>query len=77
MSKEEIKFYIEKRIGELYQANEGKLDTLAGHLASTKEDLGGVKSDVCWLKKFFWLVASSSVGAFIASLFTLMLQANK
>jgi len=30
-------------------------------------DMAGVKTDLAWLKRFFWIVAASSVGALLAN----------
>lgn len=39
-----------------------------------KVDLAGVKTDVSWIKRFFFLVATASVGSVIASFATLLLR---
>lgn len=46
-------------------------DETTGKLA---QDLAIVKNDVNWLKRFFWIVAGSSVGALIASVANLILS---
>lgn len=48
-------------------------DVKAG-VSSLKNDFTAVKTDVAWLKKFFFIVATSSIGALIASLVSIILN---
>jgi hypothetical protein len=43
-------------------------------LGYVKEDLREIKTDVAWLKRFFWIVAVTSVGGLITALFNLLLS---
>lgn len=43
-------------------------------MSAIKIDLAKVKSDVSWLVKFFWIVATSSVGGLITGIFNLLLK---
>lgn len=47
-----------------------------GELAKKQEDiridLATVKTDLAWLKRFFWIVATSSVMALLANLWQLL-----
>ena len=47
---------------------------LRDHQNAIKLDLAEVKTDVSWLKKGFWIVATSSVGALIAGIFQILSQ---
>ena len=40
----------------------------------TAKTLERIATDVDWLKRFFWLVASSSIGALVVSLLGLILK---
>lgn len=42
-------------------------------VAEIKIDFGRVKTDVAWLKKFFWIVAAASVGSLVAGLINLII----
>ena len=42
------------------------------HLAHLKDDLTETKTNVDWLMRFFWIVASSSVGALVVGIINLM-----
>ena len=59
---------IEKDIEQLYDhakvANE--------EMTTIKTDLAEVKTNIAWLMKFFWIVATSSIGAFLGSLWQLI-----
>ncbi len=56
---------------------EKKMDAVFGHIAKTNEEMGHIKTDVGWLKKFFWVVASASVGGLIATLLNLLITIKK
>ena len=60
----------DRRLQEL----EKKLEVVFSHIATTNGELAKIKTDVCWLKKTYWVVASASIGAFIASLFVLLFK---
>ena len=49
----------------------GQLRNCQGETAKT---LMQIQTDVDWLKRFFFLVASSSIGALVVSLFGLILK---
>jgi hypothetical protein len=63
----------DRRICEL----EKKMDAVFEHIAKTNEELGAIKSDVSWLKKFFWIVATSAIGGLIVALLNLLITINK
>jgi len=43
-------------------------DIRENHLGHIKVELEGLKTDITWIKKFGYLVASSSIGAFFTAL---------
>lgn len=63
----------DRRIGEL----EKKMDAVFDHIANSNEELGKIKTDVGWLKRFFWIVATSAIGGLIAALLNLLITINK
>jgi len=63
----------DRRITEL----EKKMDAVFGHIAKTNEELGEIKTDVSWIKKFFWIVATSAIGGLIAALLNLIISVSK
>lgn len=47
------------------------------HLAHILTDLAKVGTDVDWLKRFFWLVATASIGGLIAAVINLLITISK
>ena len=47
------------------------------HLVHLQTDLTKVSTDVDWLKRFFWVIATASIGGLIAALLNLLLTINK
>jgi hypothetical protein len=47
------------------------------HLAHIQTDLTKVSTDVDWLKRFFWIIATASVGGLITAVLNLLLTINK
>ncbi len=52
----------------------GIIQEQAKHIQILNEEMGEVRTDVKWLKQFFWIVATASVGALVAALFGLILK---
>lgn len=63
----------DRRIGEL----EKKMDAVFSHIANTNEELGEIKTDVGWIKRFFWIVATSAIGGLIVALLNLLITISK
>lgn len=47
------------------------------HLPHIQTELTKVGTDVDWVKRFFWVVATASVGGLITALINLLLTINK
>lgn len=47
------------------------------HLAHIQTDLTKVSTDVDWIKRFFWLIATASIGGLITAILNLLLTINK
>ena len=47
------------------------------HLSHIQADLTKVTTDVDWLKRFFWVIATASVGGLITAVINLLLTINK
>ena len=47
------------------------------HLVHMQTDLTKVSTDVDWLKRFFWILATASVGGLITALINLLVTLNK
>ena len=47
------------------------------HLVHLQTDMTKVSTDVDWLKRFFWVIATASVGGLIAALINLLITINK
>lgn len=56
---------------------EKKMDAVFGHIANTNTEMGCIKSDVSWLKRFFWIIATASIGGLIATLLNLLVSVSK
>jgi len=46
----------------------------AEHIRILNEEMGMVRTDVQWLKGFFWIIATASIGALVTALFGLILK---
>ncbi len=44
------------------------------HLVHLQTDMTKVGTDVDWLKRFFWIIATASVGGLIAALINLIIS---
>ena len=53
---------------------EGHVKTINGELGDVKIDIAGIKTDVSWLKRFFFIVATASVGALVVALLNLLTE---
>lgn len=47
------------------------------HLLHIQTDLTKVSTDVDWIKRFFWLIATASIGGLITAVLNLLLTINK
>lgn len=47
------------------------------HLNHIQTELTKVGTDVDWLKRFFWVIATASIGGLIAAIINLLLTINK
>lgn len=47
------------------------------HLMHIQIHLTKIGTDVDWLKRFFWLVATASIGGLIAAILNLLITLNK
>ncbi len=52
-------------------------DIKDNHLVHLQTDVTKVSNDVDWLKRFFWVIATASIGGLIAALINLLLTINK
>lgn len=52
-------------------------DIKDNHLTHMQNDLTKVGTDVDWLKRFFWIIATASVGGLITAIINLLLTINK
>lgn len=47
------------------------------HLPHIQTDLTKVSTDVDWLKRFFWIIATASIGGLITAILNLLITINK
>jgi len=60
--------YQDKRIENI----EESVKVLNHNSTIMKEDLAEVKTDVSWLKRFFWIIATASIGSLVGILIQLI-----
>ena len=68
--KEKIEFHNrvqDKRLEKI----EHHTEVMNSELGSVKTDMATVKNDVNWLKRFFWILAGTSISTLIAQLFNI------
>ena len=68
------KNYINRIQDERIKTIEGHIKIINNELGNVKVDLAIVKTDVKWLKKYFWVVVSSSVGALVVGLINFLIK---
>lgn len=44
------------------------------HLSHIEKDMGVMSNDIDWLKRFFWVLVTSSLGAFLGAIITAIMQ---
>lgn len=47
------------------------------HLVHLQTDMTKVGTDVDWLKRFFWIIATASIGGLMTAVINLLLTINK
>lgn len=47
------------------------------HLVHLQTDMTKIGTDVDWLKRFFWIIATASIGGLITAVVNLLLTINK
>ena len=57
-----------KDIDQLYK----HADVANKEMGKIKQDIGEIKTDLEWLKRFFWVVATASIGALITGVLNLL-----
>ena len=67
---EHINKETEDHISRLY----GHAEIANKEMGLIKESLGVLSTDMNWLKKFFWLVAGSSIGGLITGIINLLIK---
>ncbi len=74
MTKKETKEeYCNRLQDEKINSLEGSIrDIKENDLAHIQADITKISTDMDWIKRFFWIVASASLGSLIATLFNLM-----
>ena len=60
----------DRRIG----AVEQHIETTNKEMGQVQVDLAKVKTDVCWLKRNYWIVATASIGGLAAAVINLIIR---
>lgn len=66
------KKYIDKEQDRRLGVVEQHIATTNSEMGAIKVDIAGVKKDVAWLKRFFFIIATASIGGLIASVINLI-----
>jgi archaellum component FlaC len=67
-----MKMTLDKENAKHIETLNNEMGSVKDELSNLREDISAVKTDVEWLKKFFWIVATSSVGALATGLISLI-----
>jgi len=64
---------------ERIKSNKERLDKIETHIGNTNREMGEIRdiltkvvNDVSWLKRFFFIVATASIGSLIATLLSVL-----
>lgn len=63
------------------QSQDHRLGILEKHIETFNKEMGdvkiateGIRKDVCWLKKFFWIVMTASIAGLITGIIQLAIK---
>lgn len=66
---------------ERIKTNRERIEKVERHIETTNKEMGEVRdslakvvNDVSWLKQYFWVVVTSSVGALVAAIINIVLK---
>lgn len=51
-----------------------EIRTMNTRIGNTDIKIAKISTDVCWLKRFFWIIATTSTGALVASLINIVVK---
>ena len=57
-----------------HEETDRRLQWLEEHYSTFNEEFASVKADVKWLVKFFWVIATASIGALVTGLINLLMK---
>ena len=49
-------------------------EKLDNHLVSIGKEITEIKTDMSWIKKFFWIIMTVSIGAILTAVFSIILK---
>ena len=59
--------YRDKEQDRRIECIEGHISTLNSEMGDVKTAVEGIKTDVDWLKRSYWVIAIASIGAFVTA----------
>ena len=65
---------IERRLENIEIQTTNHISGIKKDVSCIRQDVTKIGTDVTWLKKFFWLIMSTSTGAILVALFGLILR---
>lgn len=74
MNENKLQDHINLEVKETLKLHTESLKIANEEMGLIKETLGILSTDMGWLKRFFWLVAGSSIGSLLAAVFNLIFK---
>ena len=74
MDQEPIKTRIDRLEDDIREIKDNHLPHIQECIAILENKLTAVKTDVSWIKKFFWIVATTSIGGLITGLIQILIS---
>ena len=68
----ENKNYINKEQDRRLIKIERHIEIINSEIGEVKTQITEIRQDVCWLKRFFWIVATASISGLIGSIINLI-----
>ena len=74
MTKNDHRYQVRENTSDIKEIRGDIKDILRNHLPHIYTALENLQTDMAWLKKFFWIVATASIGALIVAMLNLLVQ---
>jgi len=71
---QKLREHIDKEVEETLKFHTESLKVANEEMGLIKVAIEGIKTDVAWLSRFFWIVAGSSVGGLVTGIMNLLIK---